>query len=117
MNKFRTDTRDIAPKVKTKPDTKPGSVPDNRIPIYDHKGRRRGHVGYRASAATVARFTGQHGSKLGKVDGRDAWISPPPKGPKKQDAKLAASLKAAKGSVSDKPGAPETSVRPKRGKS
>lgn len=61
-----------------------GEVAPHRIPIYDHKGNMRGHVGRTATGATVARFLGRHGAKLGEKDGRDAWIGdrpPPPKYP------------------------------------
>jgi hypothetical protein len=57
---------------------KPGTVREGRIPIYDHEGHMRGHVGPHATSATVARFVGRHGSTLGKRDGRHAWIGPPP---------------------------------------
>ena len=120
---------------KPKQEAEPGVVPESRIPIYDHKDRMRGHVGPKATSVTVARFTGQHGSKLGKRDGREAWISPPPPPPKKpradpaaavvaaktqasakpQEHRLAIELKQAKGSVTKTPTKPETTARPKRG--
>ena len=113
-----------------KPEADPGTLPDNRIPVYDHKGRMRGQVGPKATSVTVTRFVGQHGAHLGKKDGRTAWIGPkPPPKPKpqpnpanatpgampgapggdagKQSHTLEISLKAAKGSVSDKPKKPE----------
>ncbi len=96
----------------------PGTVREGRIPIYDHKGHLRGHVGPHATSVTVARFIGRHGAELGKKDGRQAWIGPkppPPKPPKISKANpantpgaspasgsshtLEISLKAAKGSV------------------
>jgi hypothetical protein len=55
---------------------KPGEVRATRIPIYDRKGQQRGHVGPHATGATVARFTGELGAKLGKVKGRDSWSYP-----------------------------------------
>jgi hypothetical protein len=60
-----------------------GEVREGRIPIVDHKGRLRGHVGPKATAVTVARFTGTHGAELKKVDGRDTWVGkkPPPPPP------------------------------------
>lgn len=60
-----------------------GHPPLNRIPIVDHKGNMRGHVGHSATQATVARFLGRHGAKLGKHEGRVAWIGdvPPPPPP------------------------------------
>jgi len=51
----------------------PGELPPSRIPIFDAQGRRRGHVGHKASAATVARF-GVHNAKLGTRNNRVAWI-------------------------------------------
>ena len=91
---------------------KPGTVREGRIPIYDYNGHVRGHVGPNATNATVARFIGRHGAKLGKRDGRDAWIGPkPPPLPSKapptpkpasmapQKHSLEISLKTDKGSV------------------
>jgi len=63
---------DIAPKIETPEQQTPGELPASRLPIYDAKGNRRGHVGRKASAATVARF-GVPNAKLGKRDGRDCW--------------------------------------------
>ncbi len=57
---------------------KPGQPPVNRIPVIDHKGNMRGHVGKTATAATVARFTGRYGAKLGKHEGRTAWLGDAP---------------------------------------
>jgi hypothetical protein len=93
-----------APK-KTKP-IKPGIVPENRVPIYDHKGRQRGAVGKLATSVTVSRFTGTMDNKLGKKNGRDAWIGAGPSKPsvaQQQMSKLRASLRADKGSNSDRP--------------
>ena len=124
------------PTPAKKPEPKPGLLNEHHIPIYDHKKRMRGHVGPLATALTVARFTGQHGSKLGKVDGKTAWISPPPPPPPKPQidptavavakatpqpkpqasSKLEISVKQAMGSASkEKPDKPETRARPKRG--
>jgi hypothetical protein len=55
---------------------KPGTVPLNRIPVLDHAGNVRGHVGSRATSATAARFTGHHGAVLAKVKGRTSWMFP-----------------------------------------
>lgn len=100
MTKFRTGRDVMPPERKTKEPT-PGELPSSRIPIYDAKGRRRGHVGRSASEATVARF-GVTDAKLGKKDGRDAWIGGSGKVTggygSAQDAKLTRSLRAAKGS-------------------
>jgi hypothetical protein len=73
----------------------PGEVPDSRIPIYDYKGRMRGRVGPRATEVTVSRFINQHGAKLGKKDGRDAWLGPEP--PPKPKPKIDPAAKAAAG--------------------
>lgn len=64
-----------------RPDT--GEVAAHRIPIFDHKGNMRGHVGHRATGATVARFLGRHGADLTDKDGRVAWVGhkPPPPPP------------------------------------
>lgn len=51
---------------------KSGEVPTNRIPIVDHKGNLRGHVGHTATEATVARFVGR-GATLEKENGRLTW--------------------------------------------
>ena len=101
MSKYRVSAYD-APKrtVKT---VKPGTLPDSKVPIFDHKGNRRGHVGRLASSATVSRFTGTPDNRLTKKDGRDAGVSAKPKGPNKaavaQAAKLAQSRNTDKGSV------------------
>ena len=109
-----------------KPD-KPGTLPDHHIPIFDHNGHMRGRVGSKATSVTVARFLGRHGAKLGKKDGKDAWIgqepptppkpviAPQPKPESAQKHKLEISLRAAKGSVSSKPSKPEAHARPHRG--
>ena len=132
--KFRTTGPDVLQPERKKPEDAPGTLHPHHIAIIDHKGRHRGHVGPKATAATVARFTGQHGAKLGRVDGKVAWISPPPPPPPKpqvdptavavaekqaqakpQAHKLSIELKQAKGSVTKTPSAPKTSARPKRG--
>jgi hypothetical protein len=96
MSKFRTSAYD-APEPREPNAIRPGTLPDNRIPIFDHRGNMRGHVGKLATAATVSRF-GVSGAKLGKRDGRTAWLGSKPSVAPKKDAKLAASLRAAKGS-------------------
>jgi hypothetical protein len=86
---------------KTKP-IKPGTVPDNRIPIYDHAGRPRGAVGKLATSVTVSRFTGTLDNRLGRKNGRVAWIGAPPEAPNKaaltQRAKIDKQLLQDKGS-------------------
>jgi hypothetical protein len=135
MTKFRSHGPDVMPTPAKKPEPKPGVLNEHHIPIYDHKGRMRGHVGPLATASTVARFTGQHGSKLGKKEGKTAWLSPPPPPPPKpqidptavavakatpkpsnESHKVEISVKQAMGSASKKkPDKPETRARPKRG--
>jgi hypothetical protein len=55
---------------------KVGEVPPGKIPVFDPQGRLRGHVGPKATAASVARFHGYGGSQLTKKDGRDSWSFP-----------------------------------------
>jgi hypothetical protein len=75
--KFCTDTRDALPLApKPKPQDKPGTIGAGKLGTYDAKGRLRGQVGPKATAATVSRFIGQHGAKLGTKDGRPAWLAP-----------------------------------------
>jgi hypothetical protein len=140
--KYRTTGPDVLPVERKKPDDAPGTLHPHHIPIIDHKGRHRGHVGPKATAATVARFIGLHGAKLGKKDGQTAWIGPTPPPPKPKEAdptavavaaqnakgklaiaehqsqakhKLTIELNQAKGSVTKTPSKPETRARPKRG--
>lgn len=113
---------------------KPGEAPLHRIPIFDHEGYERGHVGKKATAATVARFLGHRGAKLDEKNGRPAWLGdkPPPKPKPRMPAQQAQqaqpnnrtpgasqsieiSLKAAKGSTTNKPTKPEAHARPHRG--
>lgn len=125
------------PRPAKKPEPKPGIVDKHHIPIFDHKDRMRGHVGPLATAATVSRFIGQHGAKLGKKDGRTAWLGPTPPPPKKPQVdpiaiavaekqaqaqpqsethKVEISVKQAMGSASKKkPNKPEAHARPRRG--
>jgi hypothetical protein len=97
-NKFRTNTAD-APEPRKPKAPKPNP---RIIPIFDADGNRRGHCGLGMSSAGVSRFTGTLSNRLGKKDGRTAWIARSPSGPNKaaraQSAKLAKSLKADKGS-------------------
>lgn len=101
MTKFRSHTHDAPAPYKPRK-IKPGTVPDDRIPIFDHKGRMRGQVGKLATSVTVSRFTGTTDNKLGRKNNRPAWIGAAPKGPNKaaqaQVAKRTASLRADKGS-------------------
>lgn len=83
---------------------KVGVVREGRIPIYDHEGNQRGHVGPNATSATVARFIGRHGAELKKKDGRDAWVGPKP--PPKPKPKFPAA------GMSGAPGAPGAAPAP-----
>jgi hypothetical protein len=73
MSKFRKHTHDAPEPIKRKKIT-PGDLPPSRIPIYDAKGNRRGHVGFKASAATVAGRFGVPNPRIGQRNGRVAWI-------------------------------------------
>jgi hypothetical protein len=94
-------------------DRKPGDTPPpGKLACFNSKGQYAGHVGPRATSATVARLTGQHGAKLTKVNGQPAWkndtlaeasaagtnpnaIQPPPPKP----PSMIQNLNAAKGSA------------------
>jgi hypothetical protein len=54
---------------------KPGTIPAGKLGVYDEHGRLRGHVGPRATAATVSRFTNRSNAKLGKdKSGKPCWM-------------------------------------------
>ena len=99
MAKFRTTGPDVLQPPKKIKTVDP--LPPSRVPIFknDHM---VGHVGRKASSATVSRFTGTHDNKLCKKDGRDAWIATAPgrsnSAAQAQAAKLAKSLRTDKGS-------------------
>ncbi len=101
MAKFRTTGPDVLPPKKKIKTVDP--LPPSRVPIFknDHM---VGHGGRKASSATVSRFTGTHDNKLGKKDGRDAWIATAPsrsnKAARARKAKLVTQLRTDKGSVS-----------------
>ena len=73
MTKFRTG-HDAPKRPSNKPVDPPGTVPANRIPVYDHRGNMRGTVSHKASSAGVSRLTGTHNNKLGRKGGRLAWL-------------------------------------------
>ena len=103
-NNFRTTGHDIAPPPPKKHQGKPGELPEHRIPVYDHKGHRRGHVGYRRRRRRSLRRPACPLMPVGRI----AWISPPPpKGPthgnELGDARHAQHLRSAKGSVTRSP--------------
>lgn len=115
MSKYRTGTADAPDPRPLTPADPPGTLPRNRIPIYDQHGNRRGHVGHTATEATVSRF-GIRDAKLTKVDGRNAWVGHDNAGARQQAAiKRLQDLRAAKGSVTHTPTAPQTRARPRRG--
>jgi hypothetical protein len=64
--------------MKARKQRKPGDAPLHRIPVFDHEGNMRGHVGHTATSATVARIIGRHGATLGKRGNRQAWLGPKP---------------------------------------
>jgi hypothetical protein len=106
MSEFRTHGPDVMQAQRSKK-VVPGKIAPSRLGVYDGKGRLRGQVGPLATASTCARFHGQLGSKIGKgPDGKPAWLAPkatadkPNKQAAAQAARLAASLRADKGSVS-----------------
>lgn len=53
---------------------KVGEVQPGRIPIIAKDGTTRGHVGPKATTATVARFLGHPNARLGPHKGRTCWI-------------------------------------------
>ncbi len=74
MAEFRTNTHD-APEPRTSKPTKPGTIPSNKVGVYDAKGRLRGLVGTKATSATASRFSGTLDNTLGTKNGRTAWIA------------------------------------------
>ena len=67
-------------------------MPPGRIGVFDANGHLRGHVGPKATSVTAARFTETHGAKLGKKNGRTAWLTPN----QRITLKIAAATKAAR---------------------
>jgi hypothetical protein len=53
---------------------KVGEVAPNHIPVIDKYGFVRGYVHGKATGATAARFTNNPAMKLGRHEGRQAWI-------------------------------------------
>lgn len=85
------------------PARKPGEVPAHRIPVFDHLGNTRGHVGHTASGATVSRLLGRHGASLGEKNGRQAWVGHKPPPPPKPTAEQAAAAQKPKNDAAQKP--------------
>jgi hypothetical protein len=103
MSKYRTTGHDVMPPPPKAKPVKPGTIAPGKVGVFDDKGRCRGVMGTKAGAATAARFLGHSNVKLGKVDGRDAWVATAPskstnKAATAQNAKLAAQLRGDKGS-------------------
>ena len=77
MSEFRKNTHDAPEPVTAKRDTPPGEIGKGKLGVYDGKGRLRGQVGPKATAATASRFHKQLGSKIGPgPDGSPAWLAP-----------------------------------------
>lgn len=93
---------------------KPGTIGEHHLPVYDHRGNMRGRVGPKATSATVARFGVGHGAELRTVKGRRAWVGRTPSKPQASVISFESSRRAAKGSVTKTPSAPETHSRPRR---
>lgn len=72
MSKYRTNTTDAPLPPQAKAQT-PGELPPNRIPIFDSDGNRRAHVGYKASAATVARLGVPNAVLKTSDNGKPEW--------------------------------------------
>lgn len=66
----KDDTAPVPRKAKA---PTPGLPPEGRLGIYDSKGNMRGHVGPKASAATVRRFGIE--AELSEKHGRPAWCA------------------------------------------
>ena len=103
---YRTTGHDVLQPERKKPEDAPGTLHPHHIPINDHKGRHRGQVGPKATAATVSRFLGVHGATLGTgPDGKQAWLGPKPDSNVRvgkiayQTAKLDKQRRQARGSV------------------
>lgn len=124
MAKFRSRGPDVHPGTAVRNVGKPGTIADGKLGVYDHgptgKLRLRGVVGHNATSSTAARFHKKLGSVLGVVSGKKAWIAPKPTellgsfsgdrdqptnaggSPKSSAIPYAASVRAARGSVSSK---------------
>jgi len=109
-HKYRTDGRDTMPLADvsaagTTEGAPANAIAPNKIGVY-HQGQHVGTMGLKAGEPTARRFLPPgHGAKLGKVDGRPAWVSTAPTSGRGSEAAgrvsslpLRKSLKAAKGS-------------------
>lgn len=66
---------DTMPPARKKPEPQPFNIPAGRIPVLDHKKIMRGHVGPKATEATLPRFGLKHGGSLQTVKGRQCWVA------------------------------------------
>jgi len=64
----------LQPKPKAKP-PEPFNVRAGRIPVLRHDKVMVGHVGPRATEATLPRFGLKHGGSLRTVKGRQCWVA------------------------------------------
>ncbi len=71
MSKYRTGHD--APEPRKPKQSKPGVLADNKVGVYDRKGRLRGQVGRLATQVTASRFLNGRPASLQKVNGRGAW--------------------------------------------
>jgi hypothetical protein len=95
-----------------------GELPDHQVAVVRKDGTRVARVSRGASASVAQRLLGRPVT-LGRHEGKDAWIEkqdPVAKQPSAMRAALdhAASLRAAKGSVTRHPTKPQPTARPKR---
>ncbi len=91
-------------------------LPDHQVAVV-RNGVRVGRVSRGAGAGVAQRLLGGGDVALGKLEGRDAWIAKPMTGVTTAGLDKAvhdASVRAARGSVSNHPDAPEKRVRPRR---
>jgi hypothetical protein len=65
---------DSLPPPQKKPEPLPFNIPAGRIPVLDHKKIMRGHVGPKATEATLPRFGLKHGGSLQTCKGRTCWV-------------------------------------------
>ncbi len=67
----------MPPKPKTKP-TPAFNVREGRLPVLRHDKVMVGHVGPRATEATLGKFGIKHGGSIQKIQGRDCWVGNKP---------------------------------------
>lgn len=79
---------------------KPGTLADNHIAVVDRNGFIRGYVHSKATGATASRFTNNLNMRLGKHEGRMAWLEQDDSAPRPQPRRVeSANHKSARGSV------------------